>query len=145
MWPNPQEPGDLVKFTEEILNGKLHFLCSVSAFLFPTVRSTFENKVLSILVLNIVGVPSSSADCYYKYWRFKSWFHQIYRQLPQNSCKFLVTKWLGIAVGCVGLKRKVVIRILVGYFWSAIFANMNTSSWISEIISAKELTTKHFQ
>ena len=30
MWPNPQFPVDLVKFTEEILNGKLHFLCSVT-------------------------------------------------------------------------------------------------------------------
>ena len=29
MWPNPQFPVDLVTFTEEILNGKLHFLCSV--------------------------------------------------------------------------------------------------------------------
>ena len=28
MWPNPQEAADLVTFTEEILNGKLHFLCS---------------------------------------------------------------------------------------------------------------------
>ena len=28
MWPNPQEIADLVKFIEEILNGKLHFLCS---------------------------------------------------------------------------------------------------------------------
>ena len=28
MWPNPQETSDLVTFTEEILNGKLHFLCS---------------------------------------------------------------------------------------------------------------------
>ena len=28
MWPNPQETTDLVTFTEEILNGKLHFLCS---------------------------------------------------------------------------------------------------------------------
>ena len=28
MWPNPQETVDLLKFTEEILNGKLHFLCS---------------------------------------------------------------------------------------------------------------------
>ena len=27
MWPNPQEP--VLTFTEEILNGKLHFLCSV--------------------------------------------------------------------------------------------------------------------
>ena len=30
MWPNPQETGDLVTFTEEIRNGKLHFLCRVS-------------------------------------------------------------------------------------------------------------------
>ena len=29
MWPNPQFPADLVTFTEEILNGKLHFLYSV--------------------------------------------------------------------------------------------------------------------
>ena len=29
MWPNPQEPGNLVIFTEEVLNGKLYFLCSV--------------------------------------------------------------------------------------------------------------------
>ena len=27
MWPNPQETADLVTFTEEILNRKLHFLC----------------------------------------------------------------------------------------------------------------------
>ena len=29
MRPNPQFPADLVTFTEEILNGKPHFLCSV--------------------------------------------------------------------------------------------------------------------
>ena len=28
MWPNPQFSADLVIFTEEILDGKLHFLCS---------------------------------------------------------------------------------------------------------------------
>ena len=28
MWPNPQDTGDSVKFTEEILNWKLYFLCS---------------------------------------------------------------------------------------------------------------------
>ena len=28
MWPNPQFPEDLVTFTEEILNWKIHFLCS---------------------------------------------------------------------------------------------------------------------
>ena len=31
MRPNPQETADLVAFTEEILNEKLHFLCSEQA------------------------------------------------------------------------------------------------------------------
>ena len=31
MRPNPQETVDLVTFTEKILNGNLHFLCSVSS------------------------------------------------------------------------------------------------------------------
>ena len=26
MWPNPPFPADLVTFTEEIIDGKLHFL-----------------------------------------------------------------------------------------------------------------------
>ena len=30
MWPNPQFPADLLTLTEEILNGKLHFLCNES-------------------------------------------------------------------------------------------------------------------
>ena len=30
MWPNPQEPAELVTFTEEMINGKLNFLCSVN-------------------------------------------------------------------------------------------------------------------
>ena len=30
MWPNSQFPADLVTFTEEILNVKPHFLCSVN-------------------------------------------------------------------------------------------------------------------
>ena len=30
MWPNPQKAAALVTLTEEILYGKLHFLCSAS-------------------------------------------------------------------------------------------------------------------
>ena len=30
MWPKPQETANLVTFTEEILNGKVHFLCSAT-------------------------------------------------------------------------------------------------------------------
>ena len=32
MGPNPQFPPDVVTFTEEILNGKLQFLCSVTYY-----------------------------------------------------------------------------------------------------------------
>ena len=32
MCPNPKETADLVTFTEEILNGKIHFLCSAITF-----------------------------------------------------------------------------------------------------------------
>ena len=31
MWATPQETADLVTFTEEILNGKPNFLCSVGS------------------------------------------------------------------------------------------------------------------
>ena len=30
MWPNPHGTADLVTFTQEILNGKLRFLCSIT-------------------------------------------------------------------------------------------------------------------
>ena len=37
MWPNPRFPADLVTFTESILNGKLHFLCSRKGYNFQHV------------------------------------------------------------------------------------------------------------
>ena len=44
MWPNPQEAADLVTFTEEILNGKLLFLCSDNIINFIT-RTSFTKTV----------------------------------------------------------------------------------------------------
>ena len=44
MWPNPQEAADLVTFTEEILNGKLLFLCSDNIINFIT-RASFTKTV----------------------------------------------------------------------------------------------------
>ena len=38
MWPNPQETADLVTFTGEMLNGKLHFLYGVNKFRYFLVR-----------------------------------------------------------------------------------------------------------
>ena len=44
MWPNSQESANLVTFTEEILNGNLHFLCSdVSDIVFNIIiRAVFR-------------------------------------------------------------------------------------------------------
>ena len=45
MRPNAQLPTDLVTFTEEILKGKLHFLCSVDKSLCRAVYTAeFEVK-----------------------------------------------------------------------------------------------------
>ena len=40
MWPNPQFPAHLVTFTEEILIGKLHFLCNEWNIMLCIINST---------------------------------------------------------------------------------------------------------
>ena len=44
--PSPQFPADLVTFTEDILNGKLHFLCSVWINGNNTFRKIHWNSIL---------------------------------------------------------------------------------------------------
>ena len=45
MWPNPQFPADLVTFTEEILNEKLHFLCRVSKISKVEVHAGYSQRL----------------------------------------------------------------------------------------------------
>ena len=47
MWPNSQGTADLVTFTQEILNGKLHFLCSVMLFLENFICNNFRRLFIS--------------------------------------------------------------------------------------------------
>ena len=69
MWPNPQETVEMATFTEEILNRKLHFLCSdmweysrifyaVNCMKVKKVVKLYSNNVLLlfkiILTLNII-------------------------------------------------------------------------------------------
>ena len=49
MWPDPQESADLVTFTEETLNGKLYFLCSM----FAAELSTFTHVMFTLLLEHI--------------------------------------------------------------------------------------------
>ena len=44
MWPNLRETVDLVTITEEILNGKLHFLCSETSFKNSRIGVVLNNK-----------------------------------------------------------------------------------------------------
>ena len=44
MLPNPQETADLVTFTEEILNGKLHFCAVYSVVLISNLRILSTSK-----------------------------------------------------------------------------------------------------
>ena len=44
MLTNPQETADLVKFTDEILNGKLHLLCSVKTI----IKYRFQLSIIAI-------------------------------------------------------------------------------------------------
>ena len=51
MWPNPQFPADLVTFTEQILNVKLHFLCS-DANKETTMVICEQNSTLTYLIVH---------------------------------------------------------------------------------------------
>ena len=60
MWPNPQKTADLVTFTEEILNGKLHFLGSVNTVetkLSLTVIKKYsrENSIAKLVAMAITS------------------------------------------------------------------------------------------
>ena len=52
MWPNPYEIADLVTvtFAEEILDGKLHFLCSVDELVFSTEAQDIDVKKAALFL-----------------------------------------------------------------------------------------------
>ena len=57
MSPNPQEAADLVTFTEELLNGKLQFLCSV----YSTDSNKKRNKHL-LFAQTSLNVPDTCTN-----------------------------------------------------------------------------------
>ena len=44
MRPNPQETADLVTFTEEIYNGKLHFCAVINTYVNKLLRDALFNE-----------------------------------------------------------------------------------------------------
>ena len=99
MWPNPQETEET--FTEEILNGKLHFLCSVSydvADLYPLVPIDRSIQVIIRFLqndhaelkkrtkLNLTDIQQllqlCLSECYFLYnnviWALENSFYQLW-------------------------------------------------------------------
>ena len=83
MRPNPQETTELVTFTEETLNGKLHFLCSADYISF---RNTVLLLILYFTVFLILNLNSHkrtknsivlSIFVFIINMRLRAWFYRI--------------------------------------------------------------------
>ena len=80
MWPNPQFSVDLVTFTEEILNRKLHFLCNDN-----------NNYLISIWPLNAASHVLLSVKSQKKFSKLLSTFTNLGKvsfQIPLQSFNF---------------------------------------------------------
>ena len=82
MWPNPQETADLVTFTEEILNEKFHFLCSVDqAFNAPSHEKLESIQYNAYLALAGTIRGTSKENIYPELGLESVQFHRWYRKL----------------------------------------------------------------
>ena len=65
MWPNPRFTADLVTFTKEILNGKLHFLCCVLQIIITiiTIAKLFLQLLQSSPSYTFVGILAKPLIC----------------------------------------------------------------------------------
>ena len=55
MWPNPKFAADLVTYIEEILNGNIHFLCSLSV--------NFNGRINDLLQILIILIDELQHPC----------------------------------------------------------------------------------
>ena len=87
MWLNPQETADLVAFTEEILNEKLHFLSSVAFFQsFPATRMLDS-------FLQIANCARGYFDYIWKFWFKVLWNLGNMYIGPAIGVKWTLVKW----------------------------------------------------
>ena len=105
MWPNPQESADLVTFTEEILNGKLHSLCSVCLILevkcenhplelrkiffinlsYPTIYLPYKKDTMSLLkklISSLDAIFTSGAAIYFPISSQRKAYSRLVRPAP---------------------------------------------------------------
>ena len=122
MWSNPQIPADLVKFTEKIINGKLHFLCSVR---FLQVHKYFLQIFKILLLLCSVF-------------------------LKKDSCKNLSMKSFGLVISLVSTRGRLINfikRVLAHNISSTFYTKMTdhygkgTHKWKREEVEKRVRTS----
>ena len=97
MWPNPQKTADVVTFTEEILNGNFHFLCSDSVAVYPLyfryniwlTKNIFKRCYLQLDQWNIYHNGLA------KIWNQEALFHQEHLQKTRilSTFSYHVCDW----------------------------------------------------
>ena len=70
MWPNPQETANSVTFTEEILNGKLQYLCSACWYIHLSLNIISTYLVLVLLFKDHWGFVHELLVCSLKIERY---------------------------------------------------------------------------
>ena len=70
MWPNPQETANSVTFTEEILNGKLQYLCSACWYIHLSLNIISTYLVLVLLFKDHWGLVHELLVCSLKIERY---------------------------------------------------------------------------
>ena len=81
MWPNPQETANSVTFTEEILNGKLQYLCSACWYIHLSLNIISTYLVLVLLFKDHWGFVHELLVCSLKIERY------LFRD--KSSCIFI--------------------------------------------------------
>ena len=99
MWPNPQETADLVTFTENILNGKLHILCSVCCAI-----PVFSHQYISTQKEDDLTLNERTELNEWTNWIERTYFQLLKttesdsniamnNQLLENVCRSVITKF----------------------------------------------------
>ena len=90
MWPNPLETADLVKFTEEIRNGKLHFFCAVHVKVWTCSHFDIDSVICKVFMCWEKNLSIGKAPFFIFqnslviFWVFCS----CHRNAPMRSIKF---------------------------------------------------------
>ena len=115
MWPSPQGTANLITFTEEILNGKLHFLCSVTAeklcFYFCLAFCKFLVTLVEYSKRSLTGISRVINKLRLPNWLQKNWSFSLRISLVNaaksaGNCGYGHIYWKKNFIFCAGIEQR---------------------------------------